>query len=47
MANVTVLLKPTNERADIMTMGQKVRAIAARVHVCTAARDLPERPRGP
>ncbi len=27
MANITVLLKPTNERADILTMGQKVREI--------------------
>ncbi len=28
MANITVLLKPTNQRADILTMGQKVREIA-------------------
>jgi HAE1 family hydrophobic/amphiphilic exporter-1 len=28
MANITVLLKPTDERADILTMGQKVREIA-------------------
>jgi HAE1 family hydrophobic/amphiphilic exporter-1 len=28
MANITVLLKPTNQRADILTMGQRVREIA-------------------